>query len=363
MENKFKLVLKDGRQLYGTCFGYPKKTIAELVFNTSMVGYQEIATDPSYKDQIVVMTYPIIGSYGINEEDNESKAVRLSGIICKEYNDMPSNYRFTKTLNELLEESNVPLLQGIDTRYLTRIIRDEGSQIAMICEATYSLEKALEELNNYELPTNQVEMVSTKKKWISRTKNPKFNVVAIDFGTKLNIIRCLNKSGCNVIVLPHTATVEEILSYNPDGLFLSNGPGNPEVNINAIDVVKKLKGELPIMGICLGHQIICLASGAKTYKMKFGHRGGNHPVKNLLTDKIEITSQNHSYAVLEESIKNTSLEVTHINILDNTIEGVRDDKAKLFSVQYHPESAAGPEDSKYLFETFTKYMNDFKKGQ
>lgn len=356
-----KLVLKDGTVFNGFGHGADRETIGELVFNTSMVGYQEIATDPSYNGQIVVMTYPLIGNYGVNDEDYESKNVRMNGFVVREYNDIPSNFRATSTFSELLEDHNIPLIDGIDTRMLTRIIRDKGSQVALITSFDTPMEECMEKLNSYVVPKNQVEEVSSKKKWISRCKNPKFNIVCIDFGTKLNIIRRLNYYGCTVTVVPYNTTAKEIMDLNPDGLFLSNGPGDPENNTVAIEVVKELRGKLPIFGICLGHQIISLAYGAKTYKLKFGHRGGNHPVKNLLTDRIEITSQNHSYAVDSESIKNTDLEITHINLLDNTVEGCRCEKDFCFSVQYHPEAAAGPEDSEYLFNIFIKNMCKFKE--
>lgn len=361
MDYTKKIVLKDETVFYGFGFGGKSNVIGELVFNTSMVGYQEIATDPSYKGQIVVMTYPLIGNYGINDDDGESKAVRMNGMIVKEYNNKPSNFRFTKTFGELLEEYDVPLISGIDTRKLTRIIRDKGSQLALITDANTPIEDCMKQLNEYVIPNDQVKQVSSKKRWISRCKNPKYNVVCIDFGTKLNIIRKLNENGCNVTVVPYNTTAKEILEYKPDGLFLSNGPGNPEDNVVAISVVKELKGKLPIFGICLGHQIISLAYGCKTYKMKFGHRGGNHPVKCVETGRIEITSQNHSYAVDLDSVNKTDLTVTHINLLDNTVEGVKCDKDYLFSVQYHPESAAGPEDSEYLFSTFTSNMKKFKE--
>ncbi len=363
MKHNMKLVLKDGRVFEGFSNASKVESIGELVFNTSMVGYQEIATDPSYNGQIVIMTYPLIGNYGINEDDFESKGVKLNGFIVKEYNNNPSNFRYTKTFSELLEDSNVPLLSGIDTRMLTRIIRDEGSQIGLLTSIDTPLEECINKLNSYISPTNQVEIVSTKKKWLSRAINPKYNVVCIDFGTKYNIVRKLNERNCNVTVVPHNTSIEEIMELEPDGLFLSNGPGNPESNAHAINLVKELRGKLPIFGICLGHQIISLAMGAKTYKLKFGHRGGNHPVKNLMTKTVEITSQNHSYAVDSESINDTDLEITHINIIDNTVEGVKCDKDMIFSVQYHPESAAGPEDSEYLFDTFNDYMKINKGGK
>lgn len=354
-----KLVLKDGTVFEGISYAADKDFIGELVFNTSMVGYQEIATDPSYKDQIVVMTYPLIGNYGVNADDGESKKCHLVAMICHEYNDCPSNFRYTQTLSEMFLDSDCGLFGGIDTRQLTRMIRDKGSQIGLITDVDKPLDECLKIINDYKEPHDQVSQVSTKRKFVSRGIYAKYHVVCIDFGTKMNIIRKLNEKKCNVTVLPYNTTADDVLALNPDGLFLSNGPGNPEDNEAAIKLVRELKGKLPIFGICLGHQIISLAYGAKTYKLKFGHRGGNHPVKNLDTGHIEITSQNHSYAVLDDSLLNTGLRKTHINLLDNTIEGVCDDKNYVFSVQYHPESAAGPEDSEYLFDKFINNMKQF----
>ena len=353
-----KIVLEDGEEYLGYGFGSDKEAICEIVFNTSMVGYQEIISDPSYTYQMVVMTYPLIGNYGITDEDYETKQPTIGGIIVREYNDLPSNFRYTKTLSEYLEENNIPGISGIDTRKLTRSIRDKGSRKVIITDINTSKKDALEKLKKYEMPKDAVSKVSCKKKWYSRTSNYKYNVVAIDCGIKLNIIRSLNKRRCNVTIVPYNTTAKEIEKLKPDGIFLSNGPGNPEDVTEVIQLVKELRGKYPIFGICMGHQMISLAYGAKTYKLKFGHRGGNHPVLNLETDKIEITSQNHSYAVDEESLKKTGLKVTHRNILDNTIEGVECKKDKVFSVQYHPESAPGPQDSGYLFDKFIKSMSE-----
>ena len=351
-----KIVLENGQEFYGYGFGSNREAINEIVFNTSMVGYQEIVSDPSYTDQMVCMTYPLIGNYGMTDEDYETKMPTIGGLIVREYNDIPSNFRYTKTLGEVLDEYNIPGIYGVDTRKITRIIRDEGSQKVIITDADVSKEEALEKLKNYQIPTDMVSRVSCKKRWYSRTPNHKYDVVAIDCGIKLNIVRKLNEKGCNVTAVPYNISAEEILKMQPDGLFLSNGPGDPENVQTVIEVVRKLKGKLPIFGICLGHQMISLAMGAKTFKMKFGHRGGNHPVKNLQTGKIEITSQNHSYAVDAKSVEDTELEVTHINLLDNTAEGVECKKYKMFSVQYHPESAPGPQDSSYLFDKFIDLM-------
>lgn len=353
-----KIVLEDGEEYLGYGFGADKEAICEIVFNTSVVGYQEIVSDPSYTYQMVVITYPLIGNYGITDDDYETKQPTIGGLVAREYNDLPSNFRYTKTLSEYLEENNIPGIYGVDTRKLTRSIRNKGSRKVIITDINTSKEEALKKLKEYSIPKDAVSKVSCKKKWYSRTANAKFNIVAVDCGIKLNIIRSLNKRGCNVTVVPYNTNVEEVINLKPDGIFLSNGPGDPEDVKEVIKLVKELKGKYPIFGICLGHQMISLAYGAKTYKLKFGHRGGNHPVLNLETDRIEITSQNHSYAVDEESLKNTGLVVTHKNILDNTIEGVKCKKDKIFSVQYHPESAPGPQDSGYLFDQFIEMMKN-----
>ena len=363
--NKFdkKIVLEDGEEYYGYGFGADIESISEIVFNTSVVGYQEIISDPSYTYQMVVMTYPLIGNYGITDEDYETRVPTIGGLIVRDYNDIPSNFRYTKTLSEYLEDNNVPGIYGIDTRKLTRSIRDKGSRKVLITDAKTSKEEALKKLKNYQIPTDSVAKVSCKKKWYSRTANAVYNIVAVDCGIKLNIVRSLNKRGCNVTVVPYNTPFEKIEELKPDGIFLSNGPGNPENVTEVIKLVKKARGKYPIFGVCLGHQMISLAYGAKTYKLKFGHRGGNHPVLNIKTDKIEITSQNHSYAVDEKSLAKTKLKATHKNLLDGTIEGVECLEDKIFSVQYHPESAPGPQDSSYLFNKFIDLMKDRIKDE
>lgn len=357
-----KIVLENGCEFYGYGFGADRDAINEIVFNTSMVGYQEILSDPSYTDQMVVMTYPLIGNYGTAEEDYETKFPTIGGMIVREYNDTPSNFRYTKTLNEVFEEHNIPAIEGIDTRMLTRIIRNEGSQRVLITSADTPLSEALARIAAEPARTDVVSRVSCKKRWFSRTANHKYDVVAIDCGIKYNIIRKFNEKDCNVTVVPFDTPLEEIMKLKPDGVFLSNGPGDPENVTPVIELVKQLRGKLPIFGICMGHQMVCLAYGAKTFKLKFGHRGGNHPVKCLETGKIEITSQNHSYAVDAESLSQTDLCLTHINLLDNTAEGVECKRDKIFSVQYHPESAPGPQDSAYLFDNFIKMMEDHKNA-
>lgn len=355
-----KLILENGSVYFGTGFGAAEDVICEAVFNTSMVGYQEIVSDPSYTGQAVVMTYPIIGNYGITDEDFETKTPTIGALIVREYNDNPSNFRYTKTLSELMVECGVPGISGVDTRKLTREIRDVGSMKCLITSADADTETALEKLRAARLPQDLVQRVSCRKRWYSRTSNHRFNVVAIDCGMKLNIVRSLNARGCNVTVVPYNTTAREIEFMEPDGLFLSNGPGDPQDVPEVAAVVRQLRGKLPIFGICLGHQIISLAYGAETYKLKFGHRGGNHPVRNLETGKLEITSQNHSYAVKAESLEGTDLEATHINLLDNTIEGVKCERDMVFSVQYHPESAPGPQDSSYLFDQFIRLLEQHK---
>lgn len=353
-----KIVLEDGSEYYGYGFGDTCDKVCEIVFNTSMVGYQEIISDPSYTYQAVVMTYPLIGNYGITDEDFETKTPTIDGLIVREYNDQPSNFRYTKTLAEVMCEYHIPGVAGIDTRKLTRSIRDLGSRRVLITSAETSTEEALEIIRRTPVPTDAVNKVSCKKRWYSRTANARFNVVAVDCGIKLNIVRSLNARGCNVTVIPYDTPASEVERMNPDGIFLSNGPGDPENVTPVIELVRELKGKYPIFGICLGHQIISLAYGAKTYKLKFGHRGGNHPVKNLKTGKLEITSQNHSYAVDAATLEGTGLKVTHINLLDNTVEGVECEKDCVFSVQYHPESAPGPQDSTYLFDRFIENMQN-----
>ena len=356
-----KLVLEDGSEYRGYRFGARTDRLCEVVFNTSMVGYQEIVSDPSYTDQAVVMTYPIIGNYGVTDEDFETKIPTIGGLVVREYNDIPSNFRYTKTLSEILEDYGIPAMEGVDTRKLARSIRDFGSRKGLICDIGVSTEEAAQRLSAQELPRDQVSRVSCRKRWYARTSNHKFNVVAVDCGIKLNIVRSLNQRHCNVTVVPYDTPAETILDMEPDGVFLSNGPGDPEDVTPVIELVRKLRGRVPIFGICLGHQMIALAYGGRTYKLKFGHRGGNHPVKNLLTGKLEITSQNHSYAVDEASLKDTGLTVTHINLLDNTVEGLQCRADRVFSVQYHPESAPGPQDSGYLFDQFIAMMEGGKR--
>ena len=354
-----KLVLENGKEFPGYGFGASRNAVCELVFNTSMVGYQEIVSDPTYTDQIVVMTYPLVGNYGFMDEDYESKFPSMGGMVVRECCDAPSNFRYTKTLNEAFEELDIPGISGVDTRMITRIIRNEGTQKAAIVDIAMPTEEAVALIRNTELRCDQVERVSCKKRWFSRTPNHKWDVVAIDCGIKYSFIRQLNSKGCNVTIVPFNSTAEDIMAFNPDGIFISNGPGNPD-NVSVVcEAIKALRGKLPIFGVGLGHQIIATTYGAKSNKMKFGHRGANHPVKYLASGKLEIVAQNHSYAIDEESLKGTSLTVTHRNLLDDTIAGVESLNDKLFSVQYQPDCS--PEaSSTYLFDKFIKLMEDNK---
>ena len=358
-----KLVLADGAEFYGYGFGDPGTVMAEAVFNTSMVGYQEILSDPSYTGQAVVMTYPLIGNYGMCPEDYETERPTISAMIVREYNPEPSNFRSAETLESVMCRYGVVGISGVDTRRLARHIRDKGTCKALITDAATPLVEALEELNSRDLPKDVVARVSTPEIRFVPAEHSRFHVAAVDCGMKQNIVRSLNRLGCDVTIVPWNTTAETIAKLNPNGVFLSNGPGNPEDVTPVIELVKKLRGRFPIFGICLGHQIISLSYGAKTYKLKFGHRGGNHPVKNLATGKVEITSQNHSYAVEEGSLAGTGLMVTHINLLDHTVEGVENPTDRVFSVQYHPESAPGPQDSAYLFDRFIQWMEEAKDAQ
>lgn len=358
-----KLIFPDGSEYYGYGFGSFDERITEIVFNISPVGYQEIISDPSYTYQTVVMAYPLIGNYGIAEEDFETETPTIGGLVVRDYNDQPSNFRSKYTLSEIMEKYRIPGIYGIDTRKLIRSIRDLGSRKVLITDADTSLQEGLCKLGSYEIPKDAVAFVSRKEIQQYRIPDEKYHVAAIDCGMKQNIVRSFNRRGCNVTVFPWNTSMEEIEKMKPDGIFLSNGPGDPMDVQPIIELVRGLRGKYPIFGICLGHQIISLAYGARTYKLKFGHRGGNHPVKNLLTGKIEITSQNHSYAVDRESLANTRLKVTHLNLLDQTVEGVACEEDKVFSVQYHPESAPGPQDSGYLFEQFIEMMEGTKDGE
>ena len=351
-----KLALENGAVFAGESFGATGETAGEVVFNTSMIGYQEILTDPSYCGQIVTMTYPHIGNYGINPEDVESSKPQVAGFVVREYSKFYSNYRATESLGDYLKRHEIVGIENIDTRKLTRIIRTTGAMNAIISTTDLDnvslVRKARESPPMSGLDLAKVVTTKTQYEFSTNGKSEfKYKVVAYDYGIKTNILRKLHERGCDVTVVPASFPAEEILSLNPDGVFLSNGPGDPAAVTYAIENVKKLIGRKPIFGICLGHQILALSAGAKTYKLKFGHRGANHPVKNLLNETVEVTSHNHGFAVDPESLP-SEYEVTHIDLNDNVLEGFRHKSLPIFCVQYHPEASPGPHDSDYLFDDF-----------
>ena len=355
--NSAILLLADGRIFEGKSFGYQGETTGEVCFNTGMTGYQEILTDPSYCKQIVTMTSPHIGNYGINEEDIESENIQVAGFVIKEETMTPSNWRSTQSLGEYLKKNKIVGIKEIDTRSLTRHIRDKGAMNGIISSNDLdiqSLEKKLKkfpDMNGLDLAKD----VTTQKKYKWPGKG-QYKVAVIDFGIKKNILRLLSDVGCELTVFPASIKAEDILSFEPDGVFLSNGPGDPLAVTYGIETVKKLLGKVPLFGICLGHQILALALGASTFKLKFGHRGINHPVRNNEKNTVEITSQNHGFAVDLDSLPPNVIS-THINLNDNTSGGIRCTDIPAFSVQYHPESSPGPHDSRYLFNQFIEMMN------
>lgn len=358
---KARLLLEDGTLFTGTSFGAEGHSVGEVVFNTSMTGYQEVLTDPSYCGQIITMTYPLIGNYGLSRDDNESLRPCAHGFIVREHAEFASNWRNEYSISYFLKEYGILGISGIDTRMLTRKIRLHGTMKGVITTGNESLEELKERLNT-PLMHDQVARVSTKSIHISPSYGKR--VVLMDFGAKHNIVRELVERNCEVISVPYNTTAEEILRFRPDGVMLSNGPGDPKDVPEAIETIGKLLGKVPVFGICLGHQLLALACGADTEKLKFGHRGGNHPVKELKTGRTVITSQNHGYAVSPKSVKGTDLVISHIALNDGTVEGLEHKELPAFSVQYHPESAPGPLDSGYLFDRFHEMMESFaQKGE
>ena len=358
-----KLVLENGREFFGYGYGADVERVCELVFNTSMVGYQEILSDPSYTGQMVVMTYPLIGNYGITDEDFETKFPSIGGMVVRECNENPSNFRYTKTFSEVLDEQGIPCIGGVDTRMITRIIRDEGCQRAAIVDIDTPHEKAMEMILSTPLQSDQVKQVSSRKRWFSRTPNHKYDIVAVDCGIKYNIIRQLNAKGCNVTVVPYNTTLDEIMAFNPDGIFLSNGPGDPsQCGETIAHIAAALKDDRPIMGICLGNQLLARAAGASTYKLKYGHRGHNQPVTVPDTDKCYITSQNHGFAIDDRTLPE-EWQTLFVNVNDGTNEGIRHRSKPFFSTQYHPEASSGPVDTEYLFDEFIGNIKIWKASK
>jgi carbamoyl-phosphate synthase small subunit len=368
MAMKAVLLLEDGSIFEGQGFGKLDKTLGEVVFNTGMTGYQEILTDPSYFGQIVSMTYPLIGNYGINPEDLESKTPTVRGFIVRELCDAPSNWRSEETIHEYFEKHGIFGIQGIDTRALTKKLRDQGTMRGMISTLPISsTEEVLREIRSYRI-MDAVESVTTHKVVHWNQGNRAFDtslegykVVLMDFGLKENIIRSLVKRGCEVFQVPAGSAYQDILNLNPDGVMLSNGPGDPKACTEIIENIKGLYGKVPIFGICLGHQLLALANGADTEKLKFGHRGCNHPVKDLKKGLTYITSQNHGYAIVRETLDDSKMELSHISMNDGTVEGVIYKDAPVFSVQFHPEASPGPHDTAYLFDEFIEKMRTWKK--
>ncbi len=353
------LILSDGNVFEGTSIGAEREVISEIVFNTSMTGYLEVLTDPSYAGQAVVMTYPLIGNYGICYADEESGRPWPDGFIARELSRVPSNFRSEDSIQNFLKENNIPGIAGIDTRALTKILREKGTMNGMITtNENYNLDEILPKLKEY-TTGKVVEKVTCEEKYV--LPGDGFKVALMDFGAKRNIARSLNKRGCEVTVYPALTTAEEILAANPDGIMLSNGPGDPKECVSIIKEIKKLyDSDVPIFAICLGHQLMALATGADTHKMKYGHRGANHPVKDLQTGKVYISSQNHGYVVDMDTLDDKIARPAFINVNDKTNEGLEYVGKNIFTVQFHPEACAGPKDSDYLFDRF---MNMMKKGR
>jgi len=375
------LALEDGRIFRGTGYGAKAECYGEVVFNTSLTGYQEIFTDPSYAGQIVVLTNPQIGNYGTNAADAEATRPYIEGLVVREFSPISSNWRSEQVTDEYLERFNVPVIAEIDTRALVRHLRTYGVMRGVISsietDPALLIEKArtIPKMEGLDLAS----MVSTKTRYEWDAQDPRnqtgddllpvddsdpdeqLHVVAYDFGIKQNILRMLTREGCRITVVPAQTSAEEVMALNPDGVFFSNGPGDPEPLAYAATNIQKLKGKTPLFGICLGHQLFGLALGGKTYKLKFGHHGGNHPIKNLETGKVEITAQNHNFAVDPKSLDPGEVQITHVNLNDQTVAGLKSKSAPMFSVQYHPEASPGPHDSHYLFHDFRRMMEDFKR--
>ncbi|MHB8126451.1 MAG: glutamine-hydrolyzing carbamoyl-phosphate synthase small subunit [Desulfitobacteriaceae bacterium] len=364
------LVLETGRIFSGESFGAVGEVRGEVVFNTGMTGYQEVLTDPSYAGQMVCMTYPLVGNYGLNNQDDQSEKIQVQGFIVKEASLNPNHWQMDKNLSLTLAQAGVVGIKGIDTRALTRLIREHGVLKGAITTELAKLPELVKKLQAWQPPQDWVAQVSTPATYTLIEKKQEkvfgervqqdepFHVVVMDFGIKRNILRSMQELGFRQTVVPYSTTAKEILKMNPDGVFLSNGPGDPKEVLAGIETIQELIGQRPIFGICLGHQLLTLALGGDTYKLKFGHRGGNQPVQDLRTSKVTITSQNHGYAVETESLAETPLRATHMNLNDQTVEGVAHTELPVFSVQYHPEAGPGPSDSLYLFDEFARLMSE-----
>ncbi len=360
------LALEDGTIFEGSSFGAAGEVTGELVFNTGMTGYQEVLTDPSYCGQIVTMTYPLIGNYGVNIEDIESAKPQVKGFVVREMCKTPSNWRSLETLSNYLDRHGIIGIEGIDTRALTRMLRDRGTMKGMIStDPAFNFELKAEQIREYRIenPVMQVTAGEVKHYKGTGTENGIFRVALLDYGIKLNIVRSLLNRGCEVYQFPAAASAEEVLAVQPDGIMLSNGPGDPKDCGQQIQTIRELLGKKPLFGICLGHQLTALAMGADTEKLKYGHRGSNHPVKDLERDLTYITSQNHGYTIVEESLDKSKMAVSHKNMNDGTVEGVRYLKIPAFTVQFHPEASPGPADTAYLFDRFLEMMRNEKGDQ
>ncbi|HEY3704274.1 MAG TPA: glutamine-hydrolyzing carbamoyl-phosphate synthase small subunit [Terracidiphilus sp.] len=376
------LALEDGRIFRGEGYGHPGECQGEVVFNTSLTGYQEIATDPSYAGQIVVLTNPQIGNYGTNQADNEASKPFIEGLIVREFSAVSSNWRSEQVTDEYMERFQIPVLAEIDTRALVRHLRNNGVMRGVISTQSTDVDALVAKARTIRKMdgTDLAKVVSTKQVYhfdendphyqagdpllptslLNDPAKPRLHVVAYDFGIKQNILRMLGRENCKVTVVPAETSADDVLTLKPDGVFLSNGPGDPEPVDYAVKAIRNMMGRVPVFGICLGHQLCGLALGGKTYKLKFGHHGGNHPVRNNITGKVEITAHNHNFAVDPDSVNANEVELTHVDLNDNTLEGLRHKSLPLFSVQYHPEAAPGPHDSHYLFRDFRQMMEEWK---
>lgn len=358
------IYLEDGTVFKGKGFGFKGTAVGELVFNTSMTGYQEILTDPSYKGQIITMTYPLIGNYGISEHDNESEGIHAFGLVIKDLCDAPSNSNCIMTLDQWLADQEIPGVYGVDTRQITKKIRKNGTVKCLISTEGISISEAREKCMAGTLRGDWMKEVSVKEKKLlastAETDEKPFKVAVLDYGVKRHILKYLRERNCDLTVYPYGTAAEDILADSPDGIFLTNGPGDPEEAVEAIEEIRKLisRSEIPMFGICMGHQLLALALGGRTYKLKYGHRGGNHGVYDKDTKRSCITSQNHGYAVKHESIILKGMEVTHLNLNDGTVEGMEHRDLPIFSVQFHPEASPGPNDSGYLFDKFIGMMKE-----